>query len=325
MGKECEKSVGGAIFMKRTYDMQHIPVFVTLWRAVLVRINRLLGGRAVLPPTIGSYTLVKPVHKSSAFANYGVGLYERNGVTYFVKIWQGIFKDFYYYSLVNEIQASRIINKHLHSQHLSISTSEIQFIEEQKHMLIVGYEFVNGNTLDTVTVSRQSEVMVAVIEAFHTVSKNLTKAERSQISHRGYIFFIMSLVVSLLITLFTRPQNSGIIIRAFCYCLAHPTNFRAKRLHLAHRDLKPENIMMVKNKIYVLDLETVALTVPNYDLIYFECEPPLFSISSRVRKVLSYPMNCVFRTYLLLLFSANSASVPELQEVYIRLLSQAAL
>ncbi|MBI2012271.1 hypothetical protein HYS91_05920 [Candidatus Daviesbacteria bacterium] len=246
---------------------------------------------------IGPYLLYKKINKENGFNNYFVGIYKKGNKKYFIKTWRGRMKDYHYQALVNEL----IANKDLHNKLLKgkVRTPGIVEYFSALDSLSVVYEYIEGKTLFSFPLIRQTKVVSYIIKYLHELGlevgyyKHLTVLEK-----RDKKFYFYSLFYVTLLSLITSPKEYKLIIKAYMSALFKLFHVNNRKLTINHCDLDLTNILISKNKYYLVDCGRLAITLPEYDLTDISLNPSFSKLSKKISKLIGIQINQFLKIYL---------------------------
>lgn len=218
-----------------------------------------------IPKRIGKYNLVRKTTRKDEGHGYGIGLYVNNGGKYFIKTWSGKMKDFSYYSLVNEVIVNRILGRELKKSSFLACPNIIDVIRSKMTLSVI-FEYVEGKELNEYSFDYKKRVYRRILNELKQLSFVLTESEKKQLQSRSIPFYVLTLPFFYVISVIYHPQLLFNATKLFIQALIEILKTQTSVLFLTHRDLHPENIKIVSRKIYLLDLESIALTIDGYDL-----------------------------------------------------------
>src|SRR5258706_11395001 len=238
------------------------------------------------PKKIGSYTLLQRMVRPHKSSNSAIGIYQKGRKKYFIKSWTGIIKDINYYCIVSQY----LTNKAFHELFVSKSNKyniktpkAIEYIKS-KNSLSVVYEYIDGRQLDKFDSEIQAKIIVNIANNLKSFSDSLSEEEKKYFSKRNKLFYMFILLVASIILLIFSPRNFKIILNSFFNSIAALLSSKENGQSLAHRDLLPKNIMVSNKNIFILDLETMVMTLPDYDYSFLQIEPDNKKIAEIVKK-----------------------------------------
>lgn len=289
--------------MKKTIYKK--PTLFQLTMGLLVSIGQSMftKKRILVPVAIGKYRLISKVNKEIIDKEYGIGIYEYKGEKVFIKTWSGSIKNFRYYSLVKEHLVNDLLYKKLKKSksvdsRYSVKIPQVVDYVQYKNSLSIVFEYIEGKTLSSVSVSEQASIISMIIMTLYYMSKSFTDKEKKQFSMRPFTFYVFCLPFYTLLTITSDFRSSKQIIKALINCLKTINHINTKNLHLAHGDLDLHNVIKNKSSIYILDWERTIFTIPNYDISYLSLYPNLKQLTKLVCKKLGQKPSIFIKNYL---------------------------
>ena len=242
------------------------------------------SGSQSAPGKIGSYRLLYEVTKKHSQKRHIVGIYHYQRKKYFIKTWQGSRKDLFYFDLVNEYHANKLLHRKIKQFKInSFSVPRIIACIKRKGQLSVVFEYVTGKSLANQSIAIQTHVIRRILDKLYTLTPSLTRADKSRLKFRPYLFYFMALPIEALHTLVANPRSWYSILVTFIKSYLYTTNNLLAPLILAHRDLTVENIIVTKRGVVVTDTEHMALSLPNDDCTRISLENTLDQVSKRLK------------------------------------------
>ncbi len=226
---------------------------------------------AHLPEKMGDFRLEKIIPRDTIQKNLAIGVYSKGNEKFLVKRWVGKYKDMQYYSLINEYAVHLVLAPKMASFSVRLPKA-ISYTKDRTSISLV-YEFIEGETADSLPVQRQVMVVEKTLEYFAEVSGELTKQERTIFSKRTALYFLLLMPLLTVFCIAKNSKDTKILLRTLgaFYTMHFATHDRP--LMLAHRDLTPSNLMVSGGTVYILDTESVALTMQGYDVAYLFATP----------------------------------------------------
>ncbi|MBI2595751.1 hypothetical protein HYW46_03390 [Candidatus Daviesbacteria bacterium] len=251
-------------------------------------INKLFNKYNLELTNIGKYRLIRTIKKSNGFSNFYVGIYSDNqGNKKFIKTWQGHFRDFHYYSLLNEIISSKLLSKEFSKTAIKICGKKLEVTEvleiiEEKRLLSVVFKYIPGKQLKCFSIPFQVTYIKGILEAFEKVSKPL---QLNGFPTRSLSFMVLSLPFLIFLGVISNPKYSWTIIKSALLILKGFVLSNQKSLYLAHRDLSAENILVSKSSATIIDCEYMVLTLKDYDFTQKLIKTDSRDVYSRIQKI----------------------------------------
>lgn len=236
---------------------------------------------------IGEYKLVLPIYKKDIEDKYYTGIYKRNNKKFFIKTWQGKFKDYFYYSIINEYVAVNLLNEKINliQDNKNIKIPKIVNLIKGKNKFSIIYEYIEGKPLKNLNKKEVNENIYLAENLFNKISFVLSTNDKKTIMKRTKYFYLLLMPFFSVLLIFYEPKEIKLILKALFTSLSSHT-FYENKLFLAHRDMQPDNFIVTNNYIYLLDYEQIVLTIPGYDMAYFTVESFEKSINKNIDNAL---------------------------------------
>ncbi len=252
--------------------------------------EKLLNGNRelLLPNFVDGYELLYTVKKSNNASRLAIGVYTKGGRKFFVKFWNGRIKDLTYYFLVHEYLVTRLLSKRFNSKDSNVRTSEIIGAYENSRWLLVIFDFIEGVTLEKLSLVEKAKYWNNARIALQKVSKLLSQEEGKIIGSRGLLFYSMVLSILLPVILILSKGSRRTIFKAWLQNLKRIGSLSRTDLVLAHRDLMPNNIILGEDsRVYIVDWDNARITLPDYDFANLR----VFINQKELLDLLSYKFN----------------------------------
>lgn len=237
-----------------------------------------------LPETLPSeYTLLHSIPRKDGFRTHSVGVYQRLGERFIIKTWRGRFKDLAYDALANEYRAITLLNSKI--RELSLE-GEVRvpraygFLSHRTSLSIV-LEHIEGHNLKSRPAEEQERYFNRILSALQTVSAHLSEKDRQILATRPVWFYCLTLpAVGAVFSAYCPAYRSRVAnwIRDSFRGLI---GWRHAPMTLAHRDLFAENVIVRDGIAYLIDCETMALTLPFYDLAHMSIYPETSGVAEK--------------------------------------------
>lgn len=275
-----------------------------------------------LPEQLGSYALVSRIEKVDHHGDMAIGVYEKENRRYLVKRWQGETKDLNYYFLVHEYFATKIMARVIREHPITgVSIPDAVACLAEPGSLSVVFEFIEGCTVSTLKQEEQSILWERANGALTHLNQYLTPADRRSIGKRGLGWYlVLALGFSLLLILFrpSRLRLVGQTWRTFFQVLPEMDT----QLVLNHRDLTPSNLLLgPRDTVYILDLEALVLTLPDYDRAYLMVDPESGLLARGLEPVTKSATYIFLQHYIVLHHILGSGSFLSVNEKYLQSLA----
>ncbi len=257
---------------------------LNLSRLILSSILNLFFGflnsnqKITFPDQIGEYKFIKQINitKRNSKGNrmFSYALYQNsNGQKAFAKMWSGKLKNINYYSLENEINMHRTLNRVIRRIDKSMPKefNDLiipQFIAsyETKNSIVLLTEFIENTKSLKISPRKQFEIYLKIVDFLSLLGNKLSAKERRQISKRDsntitllYFPLLLKAILAHPKALFSLLQGVPVFLRSI------PLFLKKDEITLNHRDLHLENILTSKNKIVLMDLQFCLFSNPLYD------------------------------------------------------------
>lgn len=260
-------------------------------------------------PTVGNYKLIRKLNKKdSDFENFFIGIYRYKGRRYFIKTWTGKVRDTNYYLLLNEYISGSILHKKLvkkQSNYKILVPKVISCVKTENSFSVI-FEYISGKQLSDYPLSFQAATLSRVIDCFADLSNELSEKERISFTKKSLSFYLSNLVPITIVTIFMNLHHTKRIVKVFYTSLVNIPSILGKKLVLSHGDLNSENILVSGSKIYLIDCERVALTVPGYDITHLSIIPDNKEIGKALVKGINNKINSFLTNFLYLHYLMSS-------------------
>ena len=260
----------------RKYNLPMAPSSIDLFvgaGVLFVKSFFTKGNKLVLPQSIGEYHLQQQYEKADNTASLAVGVYTNGGKKFLVKRWEGKWRDLNYYFLLHEFHSAKVLSAHAaRLEQVDIAVPAPVSCTQENDSLSVIFEFVEGASVARLSLDEQALVLERVLHVLDQISDQLTHDEKSVIGIRQPIFFVLVGTMFSVLAILANPKRIGLIFTTWRECVTGLMGLTQKKLALAHRDLTPDNLLKNQDTVYILDCETVALTLPGYDLAYLSVD-----------------------------------------------------
>lgn len=253
------------------------PGFLTIcWGAFVLALgSKLQSAHAELPSVLGEYTLIRTIKKSDHSDSMAIGVFTRDDKRYIAKYWQGRVKNLNYYLLVHEFLVTKILHRS-YSTHPEFDASVPEAVEcfSTSDSFVAFFEYIDGVSVSTLSASEQLRLWAQAQGTLESIGGELTSEDRAVIGNRGPVtYFVFSVLFSLLLLL-RRPLDVFLVGRTFARLMVLAKEALPRTLVLAHRDLTSGNLLFGSDgRVYILDFESLAYTLPGYDKAYLIVDP----------------------------------------------------
>lgn len=228
------------------------------------------------PTRIGNYYFIQSIEKIGPRKSYLLALYKtKNGKKAIAKMRDAHIKGYHYYSLLNEAYMYTTLHavfnriKGRRTKKFSkLYIPDCVGTHEDKHVLVILIEFVNGKQAETLPAKQKSSLYFLMIDFIHFLGENLTDKERSFISSRRPYHYIILYPLLVCKAIITYPYATAWLIRGVpVFLAAIPDMIKRSELKLVHRDLHFMNILLDSKRISLIDLQQCVLTEPLHEII----------------------------------------------------------
>lgn len=218
-------------------------------------------------------------------------------------------------ALVNEYRVNKILFQYS-TQNLHFPRVVDMISRGGRYHLVS--EYISGKSLGEYGPKFQANTIAIIIHELAKISQKLTGSEKRIFPKRNFVTMLFLLPIHFLILLTVYPIHSRIIIKSFISCLGDLKSIFFHHPTLAHRDLKPENVIILKNKIYLLDCESLLLTHPSFDFHKAVLsEPNSYLAESLVGKRVC-PLNKTLARYICLSYASSFGKKSQFAKHYLK-------
>lgn len=220
------------------------------------------------PQSIGDYGFVENVPLHEYPGTHRVSLYQnRAGEKAIAKIWRAPIKNHDYYMMLREATVLELLSNVISRSSLSIpndlqafSSVKLLATDKNKNYLTVLTEYFDGENLSGQNVHEQIRVYLQSLRFLNTLENLLSAKEKSGITTRGEISFLLSYPVIACLALVRHPQNIGIILQGGVAVMRSiPALFKRRHLTtLVHQDLHTKNIMVRAASVKIIDVGNIV-------------------------------------------------------------------
>lgn len=259
-----------------------------------------------LPNHIGAYYLNKSMTGSE---NFAVGIYEKDGIKYFAKVWRGRFKDVNYYNLKHEYKVMKEIHKKSGGKIAGhIRVPAIYDSLSYNHVLAIFYEFIEGSLLTSFSPEIQTASITRILKSlknydlFHTTDRSSLLFQKIEI--------LLSLPLLTLALCLMDRRRSKIVIREAARSWIWFLRDSSWTSSVAHGDLLPNNILRKNNELWILDWEEAKPTFSDYDINYLVVTARNTTIIRNISRTFHSRMNRYLQTYIAIRHSFFNVNHP---------------
>lgn len=235
-----------------------------------------VNNKDVLPLEVGNYKRVEIYESKDKINTHLIGIYQNSkGKKALAKMWNGTFRDYDYFRLVNEANLYSILNKAISrvsktkfkNMHEIGVPKLIAKYENDKSLLIL-MEYIDGKTAEDLSIEEKLDIYFQMISYLKYLGGLLTSEEKSYISTRSNLSYIFLYPILLLKAILTYPNLTKQFLKGLpLFTKSIPLILSSNESGLVSRDLHFGNILMSKNKIYLIDLEYCVFTNFFYELV----------------------------------------------------------
>ncbi|HYK08160.1 MAG TPA: hypothetical protein VEW42_01520 [Candidatus Eisenbacteria bacterium] len=223
----------------------------------------------LFPKEIGDYLFIGEIEKEGLRKSYQIGLYQnKKGKKAVAKMISKHNKGYHYYSLLNEINtyhilydARRRVSKKIPSGISRIIIPKPLAFLETDDYLIQLIEHFDGVSAEEMNEKEKVQIYFSVLTFLDFLGKRLNQKEKSYISKRTGLQYVMLYPLLVGKAILTYPKTTLSIIKGIPYFLKSiPMILLLPATTLSHRDLHFLNILVSKRKIAVIDLQQCVFT-----------------------------------------------------------------
>jgi O-antigen/teichoic acid export membrane protein len=229
-----------------------------------------------LPKKLKGWSLLQELSVPNLKKPHALGIYtNQKGEKAVAKIWQGNQATLDSMALKNEIQIYKILNevakrveKILPPKLKEVHVPQVLYSSVTPTKLILLTEFFEGELARDLAFSEKKRAYGLSVEFLQFLSGHLTAEEKSTISTRKGIHYILLFPALWLVALKNQPQLfSSFVKGAIIFLSGIPRLISSSELSLVHRDLHLHNILVGKNKIAIIDWQRCVRTYGEYEMI----------------------------------------------------------
>ncbi len=240
-----------------------------------IRAPFLKTSRVRVPKKIGSWTLAKTI-KINNEGDMAVAQYkDKSGKKVIAKIWEAPYKNYSYFSLVNEANIYKSltsVNKRLKGntppEYKNIHIPSLIKVVESKNRYILLIEWVSGKSSQNISTSKKIEMYKRIVAYINYLGSEMNSTELSNISNRSLFDYIILYPFLLLTAIVVNPSLFFLFLKsAFQLFVSVSNGKKAAKLVFSHRDLHFDNILTANKNIYLIDMELCAFTYPLYEQV----------------------------------------------------------
>lgn len=231
-------------------------------------------GNTVLPLDVAGYKLIHKLESQNT-SPFKVGLYQdHRGKKVVIKIWQGEYKDIYYFNLVHQAECLSVLNS-IHSRiHLNISSKirhvrtpeMISFTDRNKQAILIT-EYISGQPLKNIkSAASQIKYYQFILDYLKVISSNCSSKEIDILGKKTLSYYFVIFPIIWTVALLENPKLFILLMKllpAYFY-----SGFSLKGntdLTIVHGDLNLNNIYIKGKNIYLLDIEQLSYTFPEFE------------------------------------------------------------
>ncbi len=209
------------------------------------------------PERIDEWEFYEQVNKGRDFET---AIYKHNKKQSFVKIWKGYKKDHRYYRLLNEYDLYIQLKNYAEQNHTLVTVPTVILKKEDVNSLIIMVEHLSGENLFDKQADTQFKNYTEVI-SFLDQASDFVKKNYKDIPFRNGKYDFLTFIPYLINILRWHPKKFfNMVALGFYYLINVKSIFNNIAYKLVHRDLHLGNLILVNNKIYLIDLEFMAIS-----------------------------------------------------------------
>ena len=232
--------------------------------------------KPTFPKNIGDYVFIKPFRKIGPRKSYELAIYQnKQGKKAIAKMISAKIKSYHYYSLLNEISIYNTLNsatarlkKNIPVQYIDVYIPRFINTYEDGFRLISLVEFVEGEVVQNHSAEKKLELYIKITSYLNYLGENLTKAEKSQISERKSLNYIVLYPILAVKAVITHPYSFPYVLKGMVRFLRNiPILLKESRSSLIHRDLHFKNILKCENGHALIDFQQMVFSEPLHEFI----------------------------------------------------------
>src|SRR3989344_1400775 len=228
------------------------------------------------PKVIGDYDFINHFRKIGPRKSYKLAIYQnKTGKKAIAKMISAKIKSYHYYSLLNEIAIYNTLNsatdrlkKNTPPQYKDVYIPRLINSYEDGFRLISLVEFVAGEVVQNYSAKKKLELYIKITNYLNYIGENLTKAERSQISVRKSLNYIVLYPLLAVKAVITYPASLPYVLVGMIRFLRNiPIVLKNSKSSLIHRDLHFKNILTCENGHALIDFQQMVFSEPLHEYI----------------------------------------------------------
>ncbi len=223
---------------------------------------------------------------STLLVNYPISIFAKSKVSvtfhddgsgnkFVQKKWSGQIKDYAYFSLKNEANVYKSLNKTILRVEYDIPEKfkNIRFpkfieAEDIGNEFILKIEYVDGQIVENLSEKQRVDAYFLVSDFIDYLNQKMNKEEKNKISSRSGLSYLFLYPLLLSRALLANSDSFVDLIKgAFILVKSLNLFLGDKNLTLTHRDLHFENIMTSGSDIIILDLELSSFTYKAFEFV----------------------------------------------------------
>jgi serine/threonine protein kinase len=225
---------------------------------------------------IGSFKLKNEIEKKGSFVKFAIGEYinTKDGKRVFGKTLiqhirfnvLSLSNEALMYELLHEVQKS--VNHRIPRAIKNIRIPHSYGLRKKRGVLSLFIEYIEGIPLVTFPTSYQFKTYENVVSYIRYLGDNMTHEQKDQIGKRYPLIEIFMFPFLVVVAAFSYPKILNTLLRGVsCFYLNVFNYIKDQRLVLTHRDLHAKNILIQEKTVYIIDLENMVFTHPDYEYV----------------------------------------------------------
>ncbi len=230
-----------------------------------------------LPLRVGNFKLEGSMRKSGTTNAFLLGNYinKRSGKAAIGKLWSGKHKDYFYYSLKNEINIYILLHSvlkreanHLPKELKNMVLPEIVTVVEEKGSLMLLLEFKDGKIANDFSLTKRLSTYWNAVNYISFLGSQMTPVELAYVPHRSALSLVCLYPLLVGSAILAHPKYTKTILAGIpVFAKSIPALLTSVEYGLIHRDLHFKNILISKTQNTLLDLQYCAYSLKLYDLV----------------------------------------------------------
>lgn len=238
-------------------------------------VNNKVDPKSNFPKKFKGYHFAGLFKDEEGVENPDIGIYKNaRGRKGLAKIWKGRIKNHDYYSLRNEINVLKVLTA-VSGRLVKITPDYFKDVKlqtslgtiEKNNFLLLMTEFVKGSLARELPDREKLQVFLKAQGYIAYLGENLTKKERSRISDRTIIKYLLTYPFILVKAIILEPYWAPALLRGMVVFLKSLSGVSKVNHKLVHNDFNFNNILISGRKILILDLQYCVFTFDIYEFV----------------------------------------------------------